>query len=326
MPDQEEKAPHDIHDYGYKDLLSHKKTFLELIRTFVPEEWTKDVDEDELIQVNKSFISPHFTKHEADVVYRTKKGSQDVIFYILLELQSSVDFLMPVRLLGYMMEIWRDILKNTADNEAERKGFRLPAIVPAVLYNGRDNWTAARNFKEVLAAYQDFEKHLLDFRYILCDVNRYTDEDLLMMANLMSCVFFLDKRMTPEEITERTRKAAGIISKLSPVEFKQFVSWYRHVILERLPEEQREQVSRILDEANPWEVEKMVYNLQVALDEMKEKAMTEGEKNGILKGEKQGMLKVARNMLLRDVDVNTICDFTGLSPSEIEELKKDIQH
>jgi len=260
MPDQEEHkaAPHDIHDLGYKLLLSNEKTFLELIRTFAPEEWAKDVDEHGLIKINKSFISPHLTKREADVVYRMKKGTEDIIFYILLELQSSVDFLMPVRLLGYMTEIWRDVLNNTTDKEAERKDFRLPAIVPAVLYNGRESWTAARNFKEVLASYHDFEKYLLDFRYILFDVNRYTDDDLLATANLMSCVFFVDKRMAPEDLIERTKKAVEIISTLTPEEFRQFVAWYKHVIIERFPGEQRERVGRILDEANPWEVEKMV--------------------------------------------------------------------
>ena len=328
MPDKEEpeKAPHDVHDMGYKELLSNKKTFLELIRTFVPDEWTKDVDEHDLIYVNKSFISEQFTKHEADVVYRMRKGSQDVVFYILLELQSTVDFLMPVRLLGYIMEIWRDVLKNTPENETERKDFRLPAIVPAVLYNGQGNWTAARNFKEVLAHYRDFEKHLLDFRYILFDVNRYTDEDLLMMANLMSSVFFLDKRMSPEEIIERTRKVAGIISELSVDEFRQFVSWYKHVILDRLPEEQREQVGRILDEANPREVEKMVYNLQVALDEMKEKARTEGLTEGEREGKREGKREVAQRLLLRNEDVDMISEVTGLTRDEINDLKKQLSH
>ena len=74
----------------------------------------------------------------------------------------------------------------------------------------------------------------------------------------MSCVFFVDKRMAPEDLIERTKKAVEIISTLTPEEFRQFVAWYKHVIIERFPGEQRERVGRILDEANPWEVEKMV--------------------------------------------------------------------
>lgn len=55
----------------------------------------------------------------------------DVCFY-LLELQSTVDFQMPYRLLLYMVEIWRTVLKDTDAKEAARKNFKLPAIVPCV--------------------------------------------------------------------------------------------------------------------------------------------------------------------------------------------------
>ena len=84
-----------------------------------------------------------------------------MIFYVLLELQSTVDHLMPFRLLLYMVEIWRDIYNNTPAGERERKGFRLPAIVPAVLYNGRRSWTACRSFREYQAGHERFPGYLL---------------------------------------------------------------------------------------------------------------------------------------------------------------------
>jgi hypothetical protein len=90
-----------------------------------------------------------------------------------MELQSSVDFQMPYRLLLYMVEIWRDVLKNTDKKEAERKEFRLPSIIPIILYNGKGRWTAVRQFKETLAAAELFQKYVVDFEYILIDINRY---------------------------------------------------------------------------------------------------------------------------------------------------------
>ena len=99
------KEPHHPHDKGYKQLLSNKKTFLELIRTFVREDWAKEIDEDDLVLVNKSYILQDFSEKEADVVYRLRTREDDVIFYVLLELQSTVDYTMPFRLLLYMTEI-----------------------------------------------------------------------------------------------------------------------------------------------------------------------------------------------------------------------------
>jgi hypothetical protein len=42
---------------------------------------------------------------------------------------------MPYRLFEYMVGVWRDVLKNTETKIAERKDYRLPAIIPIVLYN-----------------------------------------------------------------------------------------------------------------------------------------------------------------------------------------------
>jgi hypothetical protein len=57
--------------------------------------------------------------------------------YLLLEMQSSVDFRMPYRLLLYQVEIWRYLLQNEEDALSNRKTFQLPPIIPIVLYNGK---------------------------------------------------------------------------------------------------------------------------------------------------------------------------------------------
>lgn len=282
MPDKRE--PHHSHDKGYKQLFSSKRAFLELLKTFVHEEWTKDIDEDSLVRVEKSYILQDFSEKEADIVYRLKTKGNDVIFYVLLELQSTVDYLMPFRLLLYMVEIWRDIYNNTPEGERERKGFRLPAVVPAVLYNGANNWTAALHFKEILAGYRQFEEHVLDFRYILFDINRYDVEELYQAANLVASIFALDQKMDAGELIRRLRKLAGGLKNLGGDEFRQFATWLSHVFKARLPEPVREKVDRIIGEVNPWEVEKMITNLEITLEEMQQQA----EMRGLIKGRAEG--------------------------------------
>ena len=49
-------------------------------------------------------------------------------------MQSSVDFQMPYRLLMYIIEIWRGILKDIPTNETDRKEFKLPVIVPKIIF------------------------------------------------------------------------------------------------------------------------------------------------------------------------------------------------
>ncbi len=68
---------------------------IELLRSFVNREWVKEVNEEGLEQIPRSFILPDFKRKEADIVYRVSIRGQVVVFYLLVELQSSVDFSMP---------------------------------------------------------------------------------------------------------------------------------------------------------------------------------------------------------------------------------------
>ena len=128
MPEDNKNDINNPHDSGYKYLLYSKKAFVQLIRSFVKTGWADQIDEASLVRIDKSFILQDFKDKEADVVYRAQLKDQEVIFYVLMELQSTVDYLIPYRLLLYMTEIWRDIFKNVSEKEAKRKSFRLPVI------------------------------------------------------------------------------------------------------------------------------------------------------------------------------------------------------
>jgi len=268
------------HDLGYKHLLTHKKTFIQLLRSFVKEDWVNEIDESQVMLVDKSYILQDFREKESDIVYRLKIKDRNVIFYCLLELQSSVDYQMPIRLLFYMIEIWRDILKNTENHKIERKGFKLPSIVPIVLYNGVNNWTACRNFKEILDGNEMFSNHVLDFNYILFDVNRYKEEELLGFSNLTSGVFLLDQKIDSDQLKDRLVKLIKILKDLSDDEFGIFKGWLKWILKPRISEELRSKIDDILENSKPMEVENMVYNLANTIEEMNQKALEKGIKEG----------------------------------------------
>ncbi|MGL5084825.1 MAG: Rpn family recombination-promoting nuclease/putative transposase [Clostridium sp.] len=130
------KDINNVHDKSYKHLLSSKDIFEDLIKSFVNKSWSKDITKENLERVDKSFILSDYEELESDILYKAKIGEEEVMFYILLEMQSTPDYSMPIRLYMYMGEIWRDHLKNFTKKEVKRKDFKLPAIIPIVLYNG----------------------------------------------------------------------------------------------------------------------------------------------------------------------------------------------
>jgi len=300
------------HDKGYKHLLSSKKAFIEMLKSFIKEKWVQDIDETEMMLVNKSYISSDFSEKEADIVYKIKLQEKEIIFYVLLELQSTVDFEIPIRLLFYMTEIWRDTLKNIDNKKRARKEFRLPAIIPMVLYNGAASWTACKTFKEVLNGYEIFGKYMVDFTYFLLDVNRYSKEELHKLSNLMGSVFLLDQKMDTDEFKIRLRKLIKTLAKLDAERLQLFKTWFKKIIKPKLPQKIQTEVEKIIDEANPKEVEQMVYNLEHTLEEMQHEA------------EQRGIQKVIQNMLGNNIDIETIHKMTGMPIDKVKKIQKGI--
>lgn len=89
-----ESELHNAHDKGYKYILSIKRLFVQLLKSFVDQGWVDKIEPEDVELVDKSFILPDFKNKEADLVYKVKMDGTNVYFY-LLELQSSVDYQMP---------------------------------------------------------------------------------------------------------------------------------------------------------------------------------------------------------------------------------------
>jgi hypothetical protein len=66
-----------------------------------------------------------YEENEADIVYKANIDDEEVIFYTLLEFQSTIDYRMPLRLFFYINEILREYTKNlTEETKKNRKGFK----------------------------------------------------------------------------------------------------------------------------------------------------------------------------------------------------------
>jgi predicted transposase YdaD len=234
--DERQETIHQRHDTSYRFLLSSKKLFVELLRSFVHKGWVQRIDETNVQEIPHSFVLQDFKRKEADLVYRVQLNGQEVVFYLLLEMQSKVDFQMPYRLLLYQVEIWRYLLTDEKKARTRKKSFRLPPIVPIVLYNGKQRWTAVRQFRKLLGNEEVFRSELLNFEYLLIDVARYTEEELLSLSNTIGSVFLLDQTEDREQLLERLSKLMHTIQQLPEDSQQKFVAWMANLFLQKLPE------------------------------------------------------------------------------------------
>jgi predicted transposase/invertase (TIGR01784 family) len=314
---------HHPHDKSYKFLLSSKRIFIELLQSFVDRGWVEQIDESHLIKVDKSYILQDFREKEADLVYRMQIKDRQIIFYVLMEMQSRVDFQMPYRLLLYMVEVWRDISKNASSTIITRKDFKLPAIVPIVLYNGVSPWTACRSFRETLDSEEWFGNELLDFKYILIDIQRYGEAELMELSNLIGTIFLLERKPDIHTFVQRMEQMTGVLENLPNDVFPIFQTWIKLITNNGLSDVNKRKLSTIIDQyGEPKEVRAMISNLEKAFEDFEFNAEKRGIEQGISKGIAQGKFEVARTMLQKGMDISFIAEMTGLTKEEVEQSKK----
>lgn len=71
---------------------------------------------------------------ESDLIWKVYfKDGQPLYLYLLLEFQSTQDGEMPLRLLEYIILLYRTLIKS---GQAQA----LPPVMPVVLYNGDTRW------------------------------------------------------------------------------------------------------------------------------------------------------------------------------------------
>jgi predicted transposase/invertase (TIGR01784 family) len=91
------------------------------------------------------------------------------LLYLLFEHQSSLDPAMPLRLLGYVMEIL------TQHHKAH--GFPLPPVLPLVLHQGPDTWNLSTAFEDLFELPEDLapvlRPFLPQFHHALLDLTRF---------------------------------------------------------------------------------------------------------------------------------------------------------
>jgi predicted transposase YdaD len=94
-----------------------------------------------------SFVDPNLAERESDILYAIDLAAtgRPVFVYALLEHQSTVDVMMAWRFLRYLTCVW-----ERWERDQGGKITSLPFIVPLLMFQGPDGWTAPRRLSELL--------------------------------------------------------------------------------------------------------------------------------------------------------------------------------
>ena len=318
---------HQKHDKGYKRIFSKKQHFLHFLKKYIKADWANNIGEDDLTLIDKTFIDADFKQKESDVIYRVKIKGQEIIFYVLLELQSSVDYTMPFRLLKYIVALLKRIFNDAPKDKRETKGYRLPAVVPIVLYNGADNWTAIQSFKEYLQGYEQFGEYVIDFKYLLFDLKRETETTILSTEQLLDMAFALDK--TKRNDMERILKIAlETFRRMSDDDQEDLLNWIRYIWLNDIQDESSK--DKIINDFKKGDLSNMTGGFSFIMQEERMIGEKIGENREKKRSERkmekkvfEEKLEIAQKLIKRGLAIENIAEDTGLSVADIEkEVKK----
>ena len=138
-------------------------------KSHLPPEVVVRIDWPSLAVLPGSFIKSSLQQVHADLLFSVRMGGRGTLLYLLFEHQSSLDPAMPLRLLGYVMEIL------TQHHKAH--GFPLPPVLPLVLHQGPDTWNLSTAFEDLFELPEDLapvlRPFLPQFHHALLDLTRF---------------------------------------------------------------------------------------------------------------------------------------------------------
>ncbi|WP_242467743.1 Rpn family recombination-promoting nuclease/putative transposase [Thiocapsa imhoffii] len=88
-----------------------------------------------------SDVSDDLRDRADDIIWRVRRGDDWLYIDLLLEVQSSIDAWMAVRIQTYVGLLDQDLIRGEQLDAAGQ----LPRVLPIVLYNGLKPWDAARD-------------------------------------------------------------------------------------------------------------------------------------------------------------------------------------
>lgn len=157
------------HDGFFKAVFSQPEHATAFFKSHLPAAVSAQIDWSTLVVLPGDFVKTSLQQVHSDLLFSVIIGARETLLYLLFEHQSTPDPTMPLRLLGYMTEIF--------NQHHQKHGFPLPALLPFVIHQGPQPWNVSTDFETLFALPDDLATELLPFlpkfRHALLDLTCY---------------------------------------------------------------------------------------------------------------------------------------------------------
>ncbi len=328
----------DIHDKTFINCMTDKQVAQQFFIQYLPKKILELTCLNDLMLQKNTYIDKKLRKSVTDIVYGAQIAGKIGYFYVLVEHKSAAEQLMPLQVMRYMLAIMHDHTKQYKTKE-------LPLVYPLIFYHGLESpYPYARALGELFPkAYAETGLSFLTQPMQIIDVGQIPDEAFREYAwsGLMS--FVMKHRSTQELVNylEDMRDAFYDIAIADGYDYYKILLEY---IFHLSSPDQYDQILKVLHRMDKkvgeitmtaWDVlmskgvakgmeEGIERGRQAGLEIGMQKGMQEGiekgRQDGIVKGMQASREQLARRMLEKGINLETVTEITGLSAEVLKTL------
>ncbi len=233
---------------GMKILLENPKNVRDLL-ALTGRGIVEDVDFDRSTSVKATFVKRSYRHVEADVVLHApmvpdKKGKKRLWIYILIEHQSEKDPTMPLRMLEYVVEIYRFQERGWRRHHGLYAPLRFEPVLPVVFYTGSTRWDDMGTLADLVTPGEQFRKQIPLMHPLFLSLPAVAPEVLETKGGFFGWVLQLtqarnEKRRTFRRLLVRIIRHLGSIPEADRVRWQEFLEYIHALVYHvRHPEEQ----------------------------------------------------------------------------------------
>lgn len=256
-------------------------------------------------RVNTTFIADNLREQESDLVFLLPFRDADemeVMIYILLEHQSTVDPAMGFRLLFYMVQIWDQQRQKWVSENVPKGQWRFRPIIPVVFYTGKQKWQTLPALETLMEVPQALMRFIPKFETLLLDVKTEPDANLLKTDRPFGWLMTLLKREeadTPmfNAALERLSEHLGTLTEAEGAAWKHAIYYLYLLIFYQRSVEERQTLEQIVSEHHKTFrlSEQEAALMQSMAEHYLEQGLEQGIEQGEIRGKQEALLKLLRH-------------------------------
>ena len=295
-----------------------QREHLEALLRMVAGQLADVLDFEHIEQLNRSFISDELRSQESDMIFKVPLRSptqigQEVLVYLLIEHQSTVDSSMALRLLSYMVQIWMEERRQWQEEKRPQREWRLPPIVPIVFYTGKGAWRVPLSLMTLLDIPEVLTRFVPTFDTLLLDVKATAPEELTRTGAPLGWLLTVLQHETSDTPVMRKVLLDALeglqdLQRQDADQYRRAILYIFLLILHRRDADEHQEFLHILTEAHTQNQE--IVNMAESIIELSEQR---GHQLGIEQGIEQGARRTSiestlaiLNTRFRDADVQTL--------------------